>query len=372
MISGTIQIVFAICLVIILLIIGFATYNYEFMKAIQESSTSVIQKMVPIFVGIKDINSTSPETYTVSDKINPSYRDIQPSVNQKGGVEFSYSFWLFNKPGETVTNPSSPISPDSGYDRTNQIVLFVKGSNQQFTYNNICSNTKTDYKIKCPLVKLENNNSQLTVEFNTLVEDTKNESYPEAIKQKSRDMCEESTTDWEKANSHKLTVGNLDSPPFNGKWILVTIVIKDTVPSDSLPYRNKAHCSIYLNNFKELDTYVDGRLYNIDNAEKSISTIKSNNGNLYFYPDNTDGSLSKGTNPKTLMIGSLTYYNYAIDQKTIEGIYTAGVPKVTAASVAADAKYDDVLEVSDMYNTSLTNDSAIARRQAQAARPNSS
>jgi hypothetical protein len=370
MISGTIQIVFAICLVIILLIIGFATYNYEFMKAIQESSTSVVQKTVPIFVGIKDIKNTSPETYTVTNKIDPSYRDIQPSVNQQGGIEFSYSFWLFNK-GASAPSNNTPLSPDDGYEKANQIVLFVKGSNEQFTYNNICGNTKTDFKIKCPLVKLENGRSQLTVEFNTLVESTDSESYPEAIKQKSRDMCEESSTDWEKANAHKLTIGNLDSQPLNGKWILVTIIMKDTVPSDSLPHRNKAHCSIYINNFKELDTYVDGRLYDIDNAAKSISTIKPNNGNLYFFPHQSTTTLSDHgiEKDKTLMVGSLTYYNYAISQNTIENTYTAGVPTVTAASVAEKATYDDVLEVSSMYNSSLTNDSAIARRVT--APPNS-
>ena len=365
MISGTIQIVFAICLVIILFIIGFATYNYEFMKAIQESSNSVLKKSVPIFVGIKDIYNTNGETYTVSDKKDPSYRDIQPSVNQKGGVEFSYSFWLFNKSPAPPVRTGDIIRPDTGYDKDKQIVLFVKGSNQQFTYNNICNIPKNDFKIKCPLVKLENGLSQLTVEFNTLVDNTGTNNYPEAIKQKSRDMCNDSSTDWEKANSHKLTIGNLDSQPFKDKWMLITIVIKDTDPTGSLPQRNKAHCAIYINNFKELDTYVDGRLYNFETAEKSTSTVKSNNGNLFLFPnklDNSDLSANSITRDKQLMIGSLTYYNYALDQKTIENTYTAGVPKKTAASVAADATYDDVLDVSDMYNVSLTDDNAIKRR----------
>jgi hypothetical protein len=173
-------------------------------------------------------------------------------------------------------------------------------------------------------------------------------------------MCNESSIDWEKTNAHKLTIGNLDSQSLNDKWMLVTIIIKDTVPSESLPYRNKAHCSIYINNFKELDTYVDGRLYNTDTTEKTISTVKHNNGNLYFFPDK--GTAANSMGDKQLMIGSLTYYNYAIDQKTIESIYNENVPKITASSVAANATYDDVLDVSGMYNVSLTDDYAIARR----------
>ena len=276
MISGTIQIVFAICLVIILFIIGFATYNYEFMKAIQESSNSVLQKNVPIFEGIKDINNTVSETYTVSDKKDPSYRDIQPSVNQKGGIEFSYSFWLFNDIN-APTQSDVAIAPDEGHDNKKEVILFVKGSNTQFKFKNICNVDKTDYKIKCPLVKLEQGRSQLTVEFNTLSNDTDGSNYPEAIKQGARNKCNESLTDWNKSNSHKLTVGKLDRSEFDKKWVLVTIVIKDTVPADSLPYRNKAHCAIYLNNFMELDTYVDGALY--DGVKPNISTVKTNKGN---------------------------------------------------------------------------------------------
>ena len=359
MISGTIQIVFGICLVIILFIIGFATYNYEFMIAIQESSNNLLQKIVPIFEGIKDFSNTGPETYTVVDKRDPSYRDIQPSVNQRGGIEFSYSFWLFNKTAEQSTE-NETVSPDTGYNNDSQIVLFVKGSDKVFKYKNICNKDKDDFKIKCPLVKLENGRTQLTVEFNTLVEETSGTNYPEAVKQNSRDMCHLTTTNWEKANAHKLTVGNLDNEQFINKWVLVTVVIKDTVPSGLLPHRNKAHCAIYLNNFMELDTYVDGRVYSSgDDKPKSISTVKPNKGSLYLFPAKRDNLPAA----KDLMIANLTYYNYAVDQKTIENIYNASVPKYTAASIAGSATYDDVLDISNMYNESLTSDEAIARRQ---------
>lgn len=344
MISGTLQIVFAICLVIILFIIGFATYNYEFMKAIQQSSNSVLQKSVPIFDGIKDIKNTETETYTVADKKQASYRDILPSFNQAGGgLEFSYSFWLYNDVPEDMRRPFN-IIPDNGYKSNDEIVLFLKGSTEQFTYNNLCDIPKTDFKTKCPLVKLEHHRTQLTVEFNTLSD------YPDAIKQGARDVCSDVSTDWVKMNSHKLSIGNLDNPEFNKKWVLVTIVIKDTVPTDSLPYRNKAHCSIYLNNFMELDTYVDGKLKD----KKEISTVKTNKGNLYVFPDITGSAVTNINGEKNLMIANLTYFNHAIDQKTIEGIYSAGVPRYTAASVANNADYSNVLEVSGMYNESLT------------------
>lgn len=358
MISGAIQIVFGICLVIILFIIGFATYNYEFMRAIQESSNSILKKSVPIFEGIKDISNTPSETYTVSDKRDPTYRDVQPSVNQKGGIEFSYSFWLFNKsPAEPIY--TGGILPDIGHDNTKETILFVKGSDKLSQYKNICNVDKSDFKIKCPLVKLENGNTHLTVEFNTLFENTTNTMYPEAIKQGYNNRCGDSISNWETANSHKLTIGNLDRDEFKEKWVLVTVVIKDTTPSALLPHRNKAHCAIYLNNFMELDTYVDGIVYN-DETYKTITTVKPNKGNLYVFPSRETSYTA--ANAKNLMMASLTYHNYAIDQKTIESIYSAGVPRYTASSVAANATYDDVLTVSDMYNESLTSDKAIARR----------
>lgn len=353
MISGTIQIVFGICLVILLFIIGFATYNYEFIRAIQESSNSVTQKAVPIFQGIKDIQNTEPETYTVVDRKDPSFRDIQPSVNQRGGIEFSYSFWLYNKSPQVPTS-NSEVLPDQGVDNT--IVLFLKGSNRSFSYKNICNVSKTDYKIKCPLVKLENGRTQLTVEFNTLVDSAT--TYPEAIKQGYRNVCNESTNEWKKANAHKLTIGNLDREEFKEKWVLVTIVIKDTVPSGLLPNRNKAHCSIYLNNFKELDTYVDGIIYD-DSVTKKMTTVRENRGNLFLFPNKDQANV---TATKDLMIANLTYHSYAIDQSTIEGIYAASVPKYTAAAVAASATFDKEFEISDLYNESLTSDAAIARR----------
>lgn len=352
MISGTIQIVFGICLVIILFIIGFATYNYEFIRAIQESSNNITQKAVPIFQGIKDMNNTMEETYTVVDRKNPSFRDIQHSVNQRSGIEFSYSFWLYNK--TAVATSGSSFQPDT--ISASETVLFVKGSNKTFTYKNVCNIDKEDYKIKCPLVKLENGRTHLTVEFNTLIEDTN--TYPEAIKQGYRNVCGTNAT-WKGANAHKLTIGNLDREEFKEKWVLVTIIIKDTVPEGTLPNRNKAHCSIYLNNFKELDTYVDGLIYNDDTSTK-MTTVRENKGNLYLFPNRT--TAASGETPKDLMIANLTYYSHAIDQNTIDGIYAAGVPKYTSAAVAASATFDKEYEISKRYNESLTSQEAIDRR----------
>jgi hypothetical protein len=342
-ISGAIQIIFAICLTILLFIIGFATYNYEFMKAIQDSSASALQKAVPIFDGIKDYSNTNSEVYTVTNKKDPSYRDIQPSFNQKGGTEMTYSFWLFNN---HITTNQIPNQRDAGFSDQNQTILFIKGSTTQFTYPNLCSENKTDFKIKCPLVKLENNNTNLTLEFNTL-------TAVDAIKQSYLKDCSTVQDTWKKTNSHKLTIGNLDRSEFKGKWVLVTIVINDTMHTDALPYRNKTHCAIYLNNFKELDTYVDGAL----DTEK-ISTIKTNKGNLHVFPNKPTSSLPS---PKNLMMANLTYYNYSLDQKAIENIYTKGVPKYTATAVANSETYDDVYEISNMYTESLTDDNIISR-----------
>ena len=362
------QVLFAICLVVVFFVVGFAIYNYEFLKSLK-STSGVLRETTPIFTGIKDLANTGEESYDTIDTEKPNYRRIGPSYNQKGGIEFSYSFWLFlNDLGNAnVYGPRSAtttaLTPDEGFTQTNittQNVLFMKGVNELSTYKNICGTNKKDYMIKCPLVKLEDYGNQLTVEFNTLQSNTSGTGYVEGIKQGARDICTESTTVWKQANAHKLTLGNINRTEFNNKWILVTLTLQDTYPDDPLPYRNKVRCRVYVNNLIELDTYVDGSLIP---SKDNTSTIKVNNGNLYIYPrpsitvsgDTYQTPKPDASNTKKIMMGNLTYYNYAVDQTMVDSLFAAGPPTKAAASLGASTNYSDVLVAAQPSSQRMTN-----------------
>jgi len=358
------QILFAICLVVVFFVIGFAIYNYEFLKSLK-SDSNTLREVVPIFTGIKDLSNTSEEVYDATDKGKPSYRKIGASYNQKGGIEFSYSFWLFlNDLGSVYSdcNPTNTaIQPDEGIKSTNiakQTILFLKGTDALSTYNNVCNKPKTDYMVKCPLVKLENCGRNITVEFNTLKTKSDNSEYIEGIKQGSRNVCTDSTTVWSQGNSHKLTLGNINRTEFNNKWILMTVVLQDTFPSDPLPYRNKVRCRVYVNNLIELDSYVDG---NLVPTKDNFSTIKVNEGNLYVFPQ---PSVTSGGNSlttprpdavKKVMMADLTYYNHAVDQTVVDALFAAGPSKKNAPSVGASTDYSDILTVAQPSSSKMTN-----------------
>lgn len=351
-----IQVLIAICVVIILFFIGFSVYNYEFIKSIKLSSETAARTVVPIYNGIKDISINYDEVYTTTNKDAASYRNVNNSYHEGGGIEFSYSFWLYifaPTTGVAATPNTTALSPDKGFsDRINkQTVLFAKGTNEISTYKNVCGVDKNDIMVKCPLVKLEEDYSQLTVEFNTVP--ARDSDYIEGIKADSRYVCDEFTTEWKKANAHKLTLGNINRAEFANKWIMVSIIIQDIVPTDPLPYRNKAHCKIYINNFKELDVYVDGTL---TPRKDNHSTIKVNNGNLYVFPKLTVGSTytKRETDANKLMMADLTYYNYAINKEAIESLFGKGPSKYTAPAIGANTDYSKFNTVALGHSSKLT------------------
>ena len=323
-----IQVLIAVALVIILLVVGVFVYNADRIRAIRESGKQ--KKSVPIFVGIKDMKSTSEESYTTldgSNPLDPNFRNLSNSINQPGGAEFTYNFWMLADTNKLNQNGVMQVGPDAGLT-SDQYVLFVRGSKQVMSYNNLCSKPKNDILVKCPLVKLENGGKILTVEFNTV-------QGADAIKEGARITCDDQSTDWSYMNSFKLSVNGLDKNTLSGKWNMVTVVIQDTYPSDPLPMRNKVRCRVYINGGVELDKYVDGRF---DDPSKSI--LRENEGNLFIAPQlkiqGSNGSYTNATaafntlHEKALMLADMTYFNYALSATDIGGLFKADFTKAFA------------------------------------------
>lgn len=338
------QVIFALAIVIILFVIGFAIYNYEYLNSLK--AQGVTKEKVVIFDGVMDLSNFKDVSYNTVDPNATNYRKIGPSFNQAGGIEFTYNFWMHTDGTLYGRTDPGPIS-DNGLTVENiesQTILFVKGNKISTTYKNICNIDKTDIEIKCPLVKLENNGKNLTVEFNTL-------SSKDAVVENSPDVCSEYSNRWDIKNAHKLTLANINNPTLLDQWNMVTIVLQDTFPQDPLPYRNKVRCRIYLNAYLEFDKYVDGKLPSAsDYSLNKASVLRPNQSNLVIAPTVSVSKTERGAtttrsvklplDPNKLRLASMTYFNYAITQEEIDSLIAAGVdqrPPNTAVSTTGVA-----------------------------------
>ena len=328
------QVIFALAIVIILFVIGFAIYNYEYLNSLR--AQGVTKEKVVIFDGVMDLSTSKDMTYNTVDPKATNYKKIGPSFNQAGGIEFTYNFWMHTSGALYTGNTDpSPIS-DNGLTTGNigtQTILFVKGNKVPTKYMNICNTEKEDIEIKCPLVKLENNGKNLTVEFNTLTS-------KDAVVENSPDVCSEYSNKWDIKNAHKLTIANINQPALLDQWNMFTIVLQDTFPQDPLPYRNKVRCRIYLNAYLEFDKYVDGKLPKAgDYNSNEPSVLRPNQSNLIIAPTVSVGSPATSVKlPATqniLRLANMTYFNYAVTQEEIDSMIAAGVdqrPPTTTVS----------------------------------------
>lgn len=349
-----IQVLIAIIIVVVLFVIGFSVFNMEMIKSIQNAGK--LKRVVPVFTGVKDFAFVnSGETYNTSDPANPTYINLTPSYNQRGGIEYSYNFWLYID--RTAMGATGAVAqtmqqrPDQGLKATDNI-LFVRGSNRGTVYKSICGTDKKDILVKSPLIKFERENMDvLTVEFNTV-------AAPDPVKQGTRNRCNDTASvEWESMNSHKISladfskINNMDS-----KWFMVTVVLQDTNPSDVLPIRNSARCQIYVNGVLKLDQYVKGRLS--DSVIDAPSVMRTNAGNLYIYPkvdipgsspvQSTNSMLSgSGGKAQAFLMADLTYYNYVLEKGDIADLFNRGFSKKTALSVNSIAEGNSLTSIYD-------------------------
>ena len=319
MLPGYIQVILAVAIVVILFVIGFMVYNYEYLRTFRQQGIS--KQKVVIFEGVKDLYSSKDEVYHTQDKNNSLYRDIGPSYNQAGGIEYTYNFWMYMS-DKFISSFTLTPEADKGIqaDPLHQTILFVKGSKNLVTYPNICGVSKTDIQVKSPLVKLEDGGKVMTVEFNTL-------QGPDAVVENAPSVCSEITNNWSVANAHKLAIQGLESGSLVGKYNMFTIVIQDTFPQDPLPYRNKVRCRVYVNGLLKYDKYADGKLYR-DGQNRStaneFSTLKTNMGNLFVAPNITGNRNRFPDAENKLRLANLSYFNYAITQPEIDSLYSSG------------------------------------------------
>jgi hypothetical protein len=357
--SGTIQVLAGIALVIILFIIGFYIYNREQLATTRMNSN--LQRVTPIFSGIYDLSTGSTQFNTLNPNTT-NYRNLNVSINQKAGTEFTYNFWLYldlnkyqntgatfipiNKINGSGLNASfytdqglgNPLAQNNA-NNYQPVVLFVRGENVARQYNGLCfnptasstpvnntnANPKVDVLVKCPIVKLEHGGDVLSVEFNTIYG-------PDVVKQNARQTCNDPSYDWESANAYKVAIKGLSTrAELQQKWFMVTIVLQDSLPSAPMTLRNKIRAQIYINGSTEFDKYIDDSFSFYSSNTTNDSSLKINSGDLYVAPVITQiGQATPLTkqvapaNSREIMIADLTYFNYSVDSSTLSSIYQSG------------------------------------------------
>ena len=292
MLGNTIlQVIMAIIVVLLLGVISYSIYNNDIRSNIYNMSVQTItKKQVPVFKGIYSYSS-GKITYNTNNPEYGDYISLDPSMNQNGGAEYSYNFWLY-------------ITAESAEDT---VVLFTRGSDKKVNYkseHNCDANEESSwYLVKNPLVKLFkdlDNNHGLVIELNSLND-------PDGFKLNS-DKPDCNSTDKLLKNASFIGIKDMDQS-YNEKWTMVTFVVQETNPTEDIIFRNKANVKIYINGILNTEK-------SVGNETTTSTAMLHNHGKLHINPGSSEGD------SKT-MIADLLYSNYALSIDEVVTLYKA-------------------------------------------------
>jgi hypothetical protein len=338
--------------------ISYSVYNREFINSISLSNTN--KKITKIFTGIFDYSSIDNIDIETYDKNDFSYLDINPSINQNGGAEYSYNFWLFFRtvPGQntiqtidntiesilsTDYNNVSPFSKSGGsYKKTDKyIVLFYKGENTpmitNIKNNYDCDTTSQIYDypilVKNPLIKIKNDATEIIVEFNNINHpDTYN-----TVNNNNIDCSEQNGNGFKERNHNKFGIKDIDSK-YQEKFNMITVVFQEQSKSDDIFNNNKSNCKVYFNGELKSDKLSNTNSIENDEIKNFKSRVmKSNLSKLHINPSKINGKIiqqtlgDRITKIAPLQMSDLTYYNYALNNAEIKNLYKNGFNKYDAS-----------------------------------------
>jgi hypothetical protein len=315
------QVIMAIIVVLLLGVISYSIYNNDIRTNLYNmSSKKITKKQVPVCKGIYSYTN-SKVSYNTNNPELGDYVALDPSINQTGGAEYSYNFWLY-KTAECTTTP-----------------LFIRGSDKKVSYDSNKYNCKSDegwYLVKNPLVTLlkddETGDHGLVVELNSLRE-------PDGYKlNASKPNCS-SLNDLIKYESF-IGIKNMNAS-YNEKWTMITLVVQETNPSSDIIFRNKANVKFYVNGILHVEK-------SVGNDDNGSTAMLHNHGKLHINPESE--SEQDDTTKKT-MIADLLYSNYVLTIDEITALYKA---KFTTTGMVAPT-YDKINETEFKYSSIIDN-----------------
>ena len=348
-INPLIQVIISLIILLLMGYIGYNIYLIELQNMFKGEND--IRKEVSLLSGVYDfINSEAK--YNTYDKTQLNFKDVKPSINQEGGAEYSYNFWLFTD--------HDKLKKEGG-NKDKDTILFLKGEkylyyNDKSNYNCSTSNAKNNTIVvltKNPLVRLSADGKSLAVEYNNVYNA---DSYKQGSVYKRCAKLKD-TGDWKSKNNNMLGIYDID---FNNKWFMVTIIMKEVADSNNIISVNRASCKIYINGSKLFDKKVETK-YNKDLVS---ATLKNNNSPFYINPDvskSVSGSAgiespyNKIAEENTLKIADIKYYNYAISEDMISSLYNKGFNTEIAVTSTIDNKLSkyNMVSVDDMEDNEI-------------------
>jgi len=322
---------------IILLLMGYVAYNIYLIELRHMfKGNNDIRKETEIFNGILDYAQGELKFNTIN-KLHPYYIDMSPSINQQGGAEYSYNFWLYVDQNKLTRLKEK----NSDANNRKDIVLFYKGEKTFYSYKN---NYNCQYKngtnyinliTKNPLVRINHDGTTMAIDYNNILspDSYQNNSIYKPCEFQSPNL------DWHEKNKNMLGIYDIT---FNNKWFMVTIVIKEVADNNNILTKNRALCRLYINGMLIFENKVE-TMYNDDIYS---ATIKHNKSPFYINPDfnvadnnnpyfniiksdyiNGTGTTDEREKLNILRVADLKYFNYAIDQDKITSIYRDGFRK---------------------------------------------
>lgn len=338
---------------------GYVAYNIYLIELRHMfKGNNDIRKETELIYGVYDYLFMSEVIYNTTNKSHKYYRDMSPSVNQSGGAEYSYNFWLY------IDQSKLSKLRSEGNANKKDIVLFYKG-NKNLYYSD--SNYNCQYKnadnfinivTKNPLVRINHDGTCLAVDYNNILT---SDSYQNNSIYK---QCKFQTLDnkWESKNKNMLGIYDIT---FNNKWFMVTIVIKEVADNNNILSKNRAICRMYINGM----LIFENKAETIYNQEIHSATIKHNKSPFYINPsfsypinktfsstqdmrtkyknlapyldlNHTELTIGNDEDARLLMgvlrIADLKYYNYAINQEKINSIYREGFYKEILTTITLE------------------------------------
>ena len=354
MINTILQILLSVFLIGIMAFIGYSIYNKDLINSIDLTTSN--RKITKVFSGILDYTTDKNISIETSNKNAYGYLDINPSINQNGGSEYSYNFWLyFDVNDNGLINTSIPdisnsvnnrVSVVSNYKHYKYLILFYKGEkptntpiylkregNANYDCSHLLDGFEENILIKNPLVKLRNDGKKLIIDYNNI-------NYPTSYNSTANEInCNNTNEFLKETNNNKFGFKEIDVDTYRKQFNMITIVFKEQPTSEQLFYKHNASCKIYFN--KKL---VSDRLANINNLEKNDNlfksrAMKSNFSKLHINPvKDTLGNMDYTnitqrdtiTQAPPLQMADLTYFNYALNQAEINRLYDNGFNKYPA------------------------------------------
>lgn len=311
--NTVIQVIFGIVVVAILYVITLIVLNVDNIVS-QKSVVVRPRETTTIIDGWANSSYLAKMSFNTINSFSDNFRKIGKSINTSGGAQFTYQFWMRieNTDNEAFKNQVILLKGDN---RKYKTALYDIESKKLLTNDN-----KTDYMIKCPLIKFGNSYKELEVQINT----NKNISYNIPIRSTS-------------SADASMRQNVLSLLPLN--WFLFTFVFEDNYSTIDTT-ENGIKFNFYLNDFPQHSIQASSDISLRNNF------LKQNEGGLHILPTMNNAN-------DFIKLANIRYYNYALSHKEVASVYARGPPSHSAVLVSKNKSkpaYLSAYNKMDIYN----------------------